>query len=598
MAWTPESIHLLLARLRSNAGDFTDVEVRGASKGCPDLKETLSAFGNMPGGGNIVLGLDAANGFTATGIEDPGALEALVASQAHTAVVPEVQVAFERVVLDGETVVIAKVAGVAPEARPCRTVQGNLAYLRQSDGQYRMSEQEVQQLLAAGARPRHDTRPVDETSMADLDSQLRDHFIAVARSTSRRLSEVSDEEVLRFKRVIEPQGDRLTLAGLYALGRYPQQFEPHLSITAVAEPATRGEVRNLDRVEFDGPLPELLDRAVEWVQRNTRTEVRFGSNGHGQDETEMPMVAVRELIANALVHRDLGPHTTGKNVQIRLTGDQLVVSSPGGLWGLSQDQLGWPGAKSSVNEFLYEICKMTRTASSHRVVEGEGGGLREVRLALRDAGLRRPGFNDNGVRFTASIPRGTPLTAADRQWLGELPAAAGLSEIQKQLLVSMHHGRSWNSELVQDEFGFFDAAEAVSSLQGLVHAGLAVATGKGASFAITPALVPAAVEVAASPVDSSPTTGLYAGSQVGHDISASQAAPALRSPEPMKTSKNAAAILRELGSVPVEVADISAKTGLTANQIRYALSPLLTSGIVVREGGQGHKVTTYSRAGS
>ena len=284
MAWTPENLQLLLARLRSNAGDFTDTEVRGASKGCPDLKETLSAFGNMPGGGTIVLGLDAANRFTATGIEDPGAMEALVASQARTAVAPEVQVAFERVDLEGETVVIAKVAGVAPEARPCRTVQGNLAYLRQPDGQYRMSEQEVQQLLAAGTRPRHDTRPVDETSMADLDSQLRDHFIAVARSTSRRLSEVSDEEVLRFKRVIEPQGDRLTLAGLYALGRYPQQFEPHLSITAVAEPATRGEVRNLDRVEFDGPLPELLDRAVEWVQRTPAP--RSASVPTGTDRTK------------------------------------------------------------------------------------------------------------------------------------------------------------------------------------------------------------------------------------------------------------------------------------------------------------------------
>ncbi len=597
MSWTPENVHPLLARLRSNAGDFTEVEVRGASKGCPDLKEVLSAFGNMPGGGTIVLGLDASNRFTATGIEDPGAMEALVASQARTAVAPEVQVAFERVDIEGETVVIAKVAGVASEARPCRTVQGNLAYLRQPDGQYRMSEQEVQQLLAAGTRPRHDTRPVDETSMADLDSQLRDHFIAVARSTSRRLSEVSDEEVLRFKRVIEPQGDRLTLAGLYALGRYPQQFEPHLSITAVAEPATRGEVRNLDRVEFDGPLPELLDRAVEWVQRNTRTEVRFGSNGHGQDETEMPMVAVRELIANALVHRDLGPHTTGKNVQIRLTGDQLVVSSPGGLWGLSQDQLGWPGAKSSVNEFLYEICKMTRTASSHRVVEGEGGGLREVRLALRDAGLRRPGFNDNGVRFTASIPRGTPLTATDRQWLGELPPMRNCrksrSSCWSRCTTAGRGTASWSRT---------SSGSSIPPRQALRCRDWSP-RGSPWQPARAPRLPlrrrwlrqPSMLRQVCRPLPRDRFVRRLAG-WARHRGFACGTRTAL--PEPMKTSKNAAAILRELGSVPVEVADISAKTGLTANQIRYALSPLLTAGIVIREGGQGHKVTTYSRAGS
>lgn len=583
MAWTPENLQLLLARLRSNAGDLTDVEVRGIAKGCPDLKETLSAFGNMPNGGTIVLGLDVEDGFTASGIEDPGAIEAVVSAQARTSVSPELQVVFERVSLEGETVVIAEVSGLAFNQRPCRTVQGNLSYLRQADGQYRISEQELQQLLAADTRPRHDTRPVDETSVADLDAQLRDHFVAVARSGSRRLSEVSDEEVLRFKRVVEPQGSRLTLAGLYALGKYPQQFEPHLSITAVAEPASRGTVRNLDRVEFDGPLPELLDRAIEWVQRNTRTEIRFGSNGHGQDETEIPLVAVRELISNALVHRDLGPHTTGKNVQLRLTRDELVVSSPGGLWGLSQDQLGWPGAKSPVNEFLYEICKMTRTASAHRVIEGEGGGLREVRLSLKDAGLRRPEFHDNGVRFTASIPRGTVIPAADRQWLDELPAAAGLSAIQQQVLVSMRSGQSWSKQLVDDEFGPFESAELASVLQVMSDRGLVVANGKGSILAIAPSLLP------------SSTSGAPILSLVEPGAESRLPLPEARRSEPPKTSKNAAAILRELGSDPLEVTDISARTGLTANQIRYALSPLLTAGIVMREGGQGHKMTTYSR---
>ncbi len=194
----------------------------------------------------------------------------------------------------------------------------------------------------------------------------------------------------------------------------------------------------------------------------------------------------------------------------------------------------------------------------------------------------------------ASVPRGTPLTAADRHWLGELPAAVGLSEIQKQLLGSMRNGQSWNNQLVQDEFGLSDSAEAGTALQGLVAAGLAVATGKGASLVIAPSLAPAPVAARKE------HRGQWIPRGSGHRARnrCFECRAARHSPEPMKTSKNAAAILRELGSVPVEVADISAKTGLTANQIRYALSPLLTAGIVIREGGQGHKMTTYSRAGS
>lgn len=330
MAWTPESLQLLLTQLRSSTADLTHIEVREAAKGCPDLKETRSAFGNAPEGGTIILGVDPQTGFTVTGVEDPSSLEALVTSQARTSVTPKVRVACEQLFLAGETVLIAKVEGLAPAARPCRTVHGQFAYLRQSDGKYRLSDPEIQQLIKAAEPPRQDTRPVDETSIEDLDAQLSAAFVSAARATSRRLSEVSDEEVLRFRRVLEPRGERLTLAGFYALGRYPQQFEPHLSITAVLEPAGNGIQ---DRIEFDGPLPELLDSALEWVQHNIDTEIASGSPVQSSLESEVLKVAVRELIANALIHRDLSPHTNGKNVEIRLAAGRLTVSSPGGIWG-------------------------------------------------------------------------------------------------------------------------------------------------------------------------------------------------------------------------------------------------------------------------
>ncbi|GAA4364150.1 ATP-binding protein [Paeniglutamicibacter cryotolerans] len=594
MAWTPENLQFLLARLRANTGDITDVDVRKAAQGSPDLAETLSAFGNSPDGGTIVLGLDADNGFIATGVEDAGTLEAVVSSQARTGVVPRVRVSFERTVLDGETIVIATVAGLSTHARPCRTSQGNVAYLRHPDGNCRMSEQEIEQVSASGRRPRFDAQPIDETSPADLDPQLRDQFLHVARSTSRRLSDFSDADILRFKRVIEPHGDRLTLAGLYALGRYPQQFEPQLSITAVAEAPAPGGSRNLDRAEFDGPLPELLDRAVEWVQRNTRTEILFASDGHGRDETEIPMVAVRELIANALVHRDLGPHTAGKNIHIRLTNDRLTITSPGGLWGLSRDQLGWPGGKSAVNEFLYEICKMTRTASAHRVIEGEGGGLYEVRQSLKDAGHRHPGFHDSGVRFTASVPRRTPISSSDLHWLHVLPASTRLSEIQRQVLVSMRNGHTWTEQLVRDEYTPVESTHAQATLQGLVAEGLAIAIGGGRtpSYAISPVL--ASMPSGALQGTASSRAPRHVQRSAGDEPAAGPRAGTAAVP---KKSKNADTILGELKAGPLEVADISTRTGLTPNQIRYALSPLLSSGTIMRDGGQGHKVTSYRLAG-
>ncbi|WP_462186880.1 MULTISPECIES: AlbA family DNA-binding domain-containing protein [unclassified Frankia] len=69
-----------LANLRAIGADIADVEVKKAQGGLPkSLRETLSGFANTRGG-VIVLGLDEAQGFVATGLPDPARLTANLGS--------------------------------------------------------------------------------------------------------------------------------------------------------------------------------------------------------------------------------------------------------------------------------------------------------------------------------------------------------------------------------------------------------------------------------------------------------------------------------------------------------------------------------------
>ncbi|MDR1635443.1 MAG: hypothetical protein LBS27_11125 [Bifidobacteriaceae bacterium] len=224
-------------------------------------------------------------------------MEAGVAAQARTAVVPPVQTSFETAAVSNRTVVVVTVSGLPAVDKPCRA-KGR-AYLRQADGDYVMSTQEVAQLVALQDRPRFDSHPVPGSSAADLDKSLVGDYLDEARASSRRLAEASDERVLRLKGVTVD--GQLTVAGLYGLGSYPQQFAPSLSVTAAAAPADRS-VRMSDLAHLDGPVTDLLDQSVEWVARNTRNAVAYDSDGHAHDEPEIPLGAVRELVANALVH--------------------------------------------------------------------------------------------------------------------------------------------------------------------------------------------------------------------------------------------------------------------------------------------------------
>jgi ATP-dependent DNA helicase RecG len=111
------------------------------------------------------------------------------------------------------------------------------------------------------------------------------------------------------------------------------------------------------------------------------------------------------LVANALVHRDLGPNTQSKRVEIRLRPDRLVISNPGGLWGVSREQLGKPGGKSAVNEYLYDVCTLMTTEAGTRIIEGEGGGSATAQRELGEWPTDPPIFVDKGVSFTTVLIR-------------------------------------------------------------------------------------------------------------------------------------------------------------------------------------------------
>ena len=73
-----------------------------------------------------------------------------------------------------------------------------------------------------------------------------------------------------------------------------------------------------------------------------------------EDRWEYPEEAIREIVANALMHRDYHSLAHGSQVRVELYPDRLVVSSPGGIYGpvaredlmaepvSSSETRGWP----------------------------------------------------------------------------------------------------------------------------------------------------------------------------------------------------------------------------------------------------------------
>ncbi|MFE3997858.1 ATP-binding protein [Nocardioides sp. YIM B13467] len=547
--------------LRTEGSDVSDIESKAASRGYPsDLAPTLSAFGNMPGGGVIVLGLNERTGFEAVGVYDAVDAKSRLGSQARDAVSPPLQVSFSSEEVDGSTVMVARVRELPSTDKPCEVTATGHAYVRSYDGDYPISEQERQGFVANRGISRNDQAPVPEALRSDLDGDLVARYVANCKARSPRLSSLPDEEVLRYTRVVTRDGTP-TLAGLYALGRFPQTFLPTLSITASVAPR-RGDpsgTRSSDIAHLDGPLPELLDQAVSWVRRNTSTRVRFGVDGHGRDEPEYPAEAVRELVANALVHRDLGTHALSERVTMTLLDDRLIIANPGGLHGLTVEQLGAGTGGHARNQSLYDICKDVRTSDGRRVIEGIGSGIVTVRRALTEAGMTPPHFVDVGIRFTAIVPDHALLDPDDLDWLANLPAARGLTDTQRHALAAMRHGEAWTNRSLRDMFPM-DSTKARTLLTDLAERGLAdpVGEGRGRTYRL------------------GPTAG---------------GVPPLAEGPPVPT--NGADVLAELADGPLGISELTTRLSLSDRQVRYAVTRLRDLGLVDILGGTGQRRTVY-----
>lgn len=583
MTWNEGRVQEVLGTLRRRRGDSTRIEVKRAAGGLPEnLPTTVCAFANMPEGGTIILGVDERSDFRATGVTEPAKMEAALVDQARATVTPVPGIETTTATVEGREVVIADVLGLSIVDRPAKYKQR--AYLRQSDGDYEMADHELRMIevaqLHVDEQVHYDDREVSGTSVEDLDPDQLRQFLSAAREGTRRLKNVTDEQLLRLKRVTTNTG-ALTLAGSYAMGFYPQGADPALSVTAAVQLPRDGSgarTRNLET--FTGPLPVLLDDVLEWVRANISSERVYKSDGNLQIKYEFPMSAVREALGNALVHRDLGPNTLGmgKSVEVRLTDQALIIASPGGLRGLTVQQLrSLDLSRAAVNQRLYAIAQHLRTSDGSGVIEGEGGGVREIVSSTRDAELPEPEFIDSGVQFVVKLWRGSMFTPEEQAWFAEIAPGEVLTNLQKAVLVSLRSGEKWTMARVLREFSPIDEERASAQIRQLVELRQAVLNDAGEIRAMGERET-VAVDEPTRPRQDETQAHLYEDlKRLGRNV-----------PVVYRVLKEAPS-----GSGKMAISALREETGLSIGQVRYALQPLLEEGLIRMEGGQGSRHTSY-----
>jgi ATP-dependent DNA helicase RecG len=442
-----EDLSNLISELRAAGGDSAAVEVKSAVGGLPQsLVSTLSALANLPGGGLVILGVDERAGFRPVPLADPQALKQGLAAKARS-FSPPVHLTVGDGIVDSVPVIVARVHECDSSAKPCRVTSTGDSYLRGFDGDYRLSDLEEQAFLAARKPPMFDRVPVPGSTAADLDEELVATFISTVRDRDPSGLGRFDEDTELLARAGVTTGDgTVTTAGVLALGVHPQQWFPRYVIQLAADPQPGDPpgARARNQAVLSGPIPRMLESAMTWARRNFDTAIVSESDGTVHDQPAYPLTAFRELVTNALLHRDLDHWSAGRAVEVRLRRDRLVISNPGGLYGITVDRLGRDSVTSARNARLVTICQYVHSPGSGlRVIEALATGIPTVTAELERAGLSPARYLDTGIGFTVILRPGTwqgapqldlsttelrvyEALVAGRKTVAELQAALGL----------------------------------------------------------------------------------------------------------------------------------------------------------------------------
>lgn len=428
-----ELVHAI-TRMRAAGTDLAECELKSAAGGFPKTTaETLSAFANTRGG-VIIFGITEGKGFHVEPSLDVKTVQAKMAQAARELVQPALPVDICILSFEGHPVLVTNVSELLPRLKPCfvkKYGQMNGSYIRTGDGDHKLTLYEIDRFIEnQQGLARNDMAIVPDATMEDLDQELLNGWLSHARATSfDRMGNMSDQDLMANRRLIAIGDDgvaRPTLAGLFAVGKYPQKYFPRLNVVFTSYPTSqKGEtttsgVRFLDTVNIDGPVTDMVLNTIRTVSRN----MRHGAIMHGvlrEDVPDYPLPAIREAIANALMHRDYSPQSWGTPVQVDMYPDRLEIINPGGLFGsLTVEELGTQGAIASRNQYLSRILEdvpyTDYDGTSGRVVENRGSGYPTIQSELAGALLGKPTLTSTLDQFVFGVRHRRMTQEEDSQY--------------------------------------------------------------------------------------------------------------------------------------------------------------------------------------
>ena len=247
-----------------------------------------------------------------------------------------------------------------------------------------------------------------EKGLSSYEDELTEYILEdlLSQRTFREVlaseGNVSAYDFLRSRWLINPY-NQLRVAAILLYSDCPQAMFPHrcgiriLRYCSDERKDQRDEFPEEQSISIEGPLSQLVTKALDAIREILEQSEIVDS--FGLRPTRYPVEALRELIENAVLHRD---YSIPRDIQIRIFTNRIEIESPGAFLSRLDPSTRMAEQRVRNPKLMYLLSQSGKDPSRDL-----GKGLRRAFRSLRDAGLQSPSLRqgENSVIVTLGHER-------------------------------------------------------------------------------------------------------------------------------------------------------------------------------------------------
>ena len=420
-------------------GENAELEFKRDDERPEKIAREIVAFANLRGG-ILLLGVED-KGEKISGLTKKNIQEWMMDTVIGRYVKPQIEVELEVVTLaDKQIAVIEIPKGIA---RPYALVHNDREdyYIRRGDTCQLIQRQELIRLFESGGHLHSETFPVPGTDIQNLhEGRIKEYFF-------QRLGFSPQDDLnklLENRDFLVKSGDDKYCLSIFALALFGRDILSKLPQASLRFTVYEGEDKDYSPLldeQLDLPTVEYRREVTQQILEPALHHHHFFQSHLSEEQIiegtrqriwHYPPLALRELIVNALVHRDW---TKNDCVRVVAYSNRLEIISPGGLHN------GMTVEKIKLGDSLPRNPKMARVMRDYGYVEQQGMGIRRTVIPqMLDENGCEPEFIADEDSFTVILYKGVSMkryldatVTNDKTYSSFFPSHNTLKEVNKIL---------------------------------------------------------------------------------------------------------------------------------------------------------------------